>query len=78
GLHVLLDVTGTFVGKCAELCVEYHAAMLFNLKIVSQSDYDAHIQSLKDQGYTRQLGSEYDRNQNLPGPVAPSGAQGNE
>ncbi|MFP3465668.1 cytochrome c oxidase subunit II [Leifsonia sp. SIMBA_070] len=70
--------TGTFVGKCAELCGEYHSAMLFNLKIVSQSDYDAHIQSLKDQGYTGQLGSEYDRNQNLPGTVAPSGAQGNE
>ena len=68
--------TGTFVGKCAELCGEYHSAMLFNVKIVSQAQYDAHIQSLKDQGYTGQLGSEYDRNQNLPGRGAPSGPQG--
>jgi len=70
------DRTGTFVGKCAELCGEYHSAMLFNVKIVSQDEYDAHIQSLKDQGYEGQLGSEYDRNQNLPGTGAPSGPQG--
>ena len=67
--------TGTFVGKCAELCGEYHSAMLFNVKIVSQSEYDAHIKSLRDQGFEGQLGSEYDRNQNLPGTGAP---QGNE
>lgn len=72
------DRTGTFVGKCAELCGEYHSAMLFNVKIVSQSEYDSHIQSLRDQGYEGQLGSEYDRNQNLPGTGAPSGAEGNE
>ena len=65
--------TGTFVGKCAELCGEYHSAMLFNVKIVSQSEYDAHIQSLRDQGFTGQLGSNYDRNQNLPGTGAPQG-----
>jgi len=69
------DRTGTFVGKCAELCGEYHSAMLFNVKIVSQSEYDAHIKSLRAQGYEGQLGSEYDRNQNLPGTGAP---QGNE
>lgn len=65
--------TGTFVGKCAELCGEYHSAMLFNVKIVSQTEYDAHIQSLRDQGYEGQLGSEYDRNTNLPGTGAPKG-----
>ncbi|HEY8281142.1 MAG TPA: cytochrome c oxidase subunit II [Leifsonia sp.] len=65
--------TGTFVGKCAELCGEYHSAMLFNVKIVSQSEYDAHIQSLRDQGFTGQLGSNYDRNQNQPGTGAPQG-----
>ena len=47
--------------------------MLFNVKIVSQSEYDAHIQSLRDQGFTGQLGSKYDRNQNLPGTGAPQG-----
>ena len=67
------DRTGTFVGKCAELCGEYHSAMLFNVKIVSQSEYDAHIQSLRDKGYEGSLGSEYDRNTNLPGTGAPKG-----
>jgi cytochrome c oxidase subunit 2 len=65
--------TGTFVGKCAELCGEYHSAMLFNVKIVSQDVYDAHIQSLRDQGFEGQLGSKFDRNQNLPGTGAPKG-----
>ena len=65
--------TGTFVGKCAELCGEYHSAMLFNVKIVSQADYDAHIQALRDKGFEGQLGSEYNRNNNLPGTGAPTG-----
>ncbi len=65
--------TGTFVGKCAELCGEYHSAMLFNVKIVPQDVYDAHIQSLRDKGYEGKLGSEYDRNTNLPGTGAPTG-----
>ncbi|AAT89313.1 cytochrome C oxidase subunit II [Leifsonia xyli subsp. xyli] len=71
------DRTGTFVGKCAELCGEYHSAMLFNVKIVSQAEYDAHLQSLRDRGYTGKLGSEYDRN-NLPGTDAPKAPEGNE
>ncbi|MCF8528348.1 MAG: cytochrome c oxidase subunit II [Aquiluna sp.] len=56
---------GTYVGKCAELCGEYHSMMLFNVKVVSQSEYDAHIASLAARGNVGQLGSEYDRNQNL-------------
>ena len=39
--------TGTFAGKCAELCGAYHARMLFNVKVVSQSDYDKFISQLK-------------------------------
>ena len=31
---------GTFRGKCAELCGEYHSVMLFNVKVVSQDEYD--------------------------------------
>jgi len=56
---------GTYVGKCAELCGEYHSMMLFNVKVVSQSEYDAHIAGLAAKGNVGQLGSEYDRNQNL-------------
>ena len=32
---------GTFQGKCAELCGDYHSQMLFNVKVVSQAEYDA-------------------------------------
>lgn len=58
---------GTYAGKCAELCGEYHAHMLFNLEVVSQAEYDAYIQSLRDAGNTGQLDSTYNLNQNLPG-----------
>jgi cytochrome c oxidase subunit 2 len=37
--------------------------MLFNLKVVSQEEYDAHIQELREQGYTGQLGVDLNRNQ---------------
>ncbi|MFC0675377.1 aa3-type cytochrome oxidase subunit II [Brachybacterium hainanense] len=54
---------GSYKGKCAELCGEYHSDMLFVLKVVSQEEYDAHIQDLRDQGYEGQLGIELNRNQ---------------
>jgi cytochrome c oxidase subunit 2 len=54
---------GEYSGKCAELCGEYHSDMLFNLKVVSQEEYDAHIQELREQGYTGQLGVDLNRNQ---------------
>lgn len=41
---------GTFAGKCAELCGAYHSEMLFNLKVVSQAEYDKHIADLKAAG----------------------------
>nr|WP_204920495.1 cytochrome c oxidase subunit II [Microlunatus panaciterrae] len=54
GRHNTFDVTptkeGTFAGKCAELCGTYHSAMIFTVKIVSQSDYNAHLKSLADKG----------------------------
>ena len=59
--------TGTYRGKCAELCGEYHSMMLFTVKVVSQAEYDAHIAELKAAGNTGQLDSTYNRNQNLPG-----------
>ncbi|MGX5695348.1 aa3-type cytochrome oxidase subunit II [Agromyces soli] len=62
---------GTYAGKCAELCGEYHSLMLFNVKVVSQAEYEDYIQSLRDAGQEGQLSNEYDRNQNLPGPDAP-------
>ena len=58
---------GTFAGKCAELCGEFHSAMLFNVKVVSQARYDAHIAALKAAGNNGQLGLDLVRNLNLPG-----------
>jgi len=52
---------GTFEGKCAELCGEYHSEMLFNVKVVSEAEYEAYLATLDD----GQLGAEYDRNTNL-------------
>ncbi|MDO9398311.1 MAG: cytochrome c oxidase subunit II [Herbiconiux sp.] len=66
-MYVTPEREGTYSGKCAELCGEYHSMMLFNVKVVSQQEYDDYIQSLEDAGQTGQLGHEYDRNQNLPG-----------
>ena len=62
---------GTYRGKCAELCGEFHSMMLFNVKVVSQAEYDKHIQELKDAGQVGQLSIDASRNMNLPGVVAP-------
>lgn len=58
---------GTYVGKCAELCGEYHSMMLFNVKVVSEAEYLEHTAALAAAGNVGQLSTEYDRNQNLPG-----------
>lgn len=54
---------GTYAGKCAELCGEFHSDMLFNLKVVSQEEYDEHIEQLRTEGNTGQLGVDLNRNQ---------------
>ena len=37
--------------------------MLFNVKVVSQEEYDQHMQELRDQGNTGQLGLDLNREQ---------------
>ena len=58
---------GTYQGKCAELCGEYHSLMLFTVEVVSEEDYAAYIEGQRAAGYEGQLGPEYNVNQNLPG-----------
>jgi cytochrome c oxidase subunit 2 len=53
---------GTYDGKCAELCGEYHSEMLFRVKVVSESEFQAHMNQLRQDGNTGLLGEEYDRN----------------
>jgi cytochrome c oxidase subunit 2 len=52
--HFALTPTreGTFEGRCAELCGVYHSRMLFDVKVVSQSEYDAHLADLAERGNT--------------------------
>jgi cytochrome c oxidase subunit II len=44
------DREGTFVGRCAELCGTYHSRMLFNVKVVSESDYATYLKGPKSHG----------------------------
>jgi cytochrome c oxidase subunit 2 len=46
------DKEGSYAGRCAELCGTYHSQMLFTVKVVSQSEFDAHMQQLRDLGQT--------------------------
>lgn len=49
--QVTPDRIGTFSGKCAELCGAYHSRMLFNVKVVSEADYEAYLQEQIDKGF---------------------------
>jgi len=55
------EQVGTYVGKCAELCGEYHSSMLFEVQVLEQADYDAKMAELKK----GQVGTEYNPNQDL-------------
>ena len=66
---------GTFAGKCAELCGEYHSMMLFNVKVVSQAEYDAHLEKLRALGNTGDIDEAYERLQNLPGTGVKAGTE---
>ena len=69
--QVIPGKIGNYDGKCAELCGEYHAAMLFNVAVVSRADYDAYIQSLRDAGQTGLIGLEYNREQDVTTEATP-------
>jgi cytochrome c oxidase subunit 2 len=62
---------GTYAGKCAELCGDYHSLMLFEVKVVSQEDYDSYIQSQADKGFVGALDEKYNTNTNQPDNKAP-------
>jgi cytochrome c oxidase subunit 2 len=64
-MYFIPQKIGTYAGKCAELCGEYHSLMLFKVEVVSQEDYDAYVQG--DKVIAGQIGADYNVNQNLPG-----------
>ncbi|MCU0271588.1 MAG: cytochrome c oxidase subunit II [Acidimicrobiales bacterium] len=43
---------GTYAGRCSELCGTYHSRMLFEVVVVSQQEYDAHMAELEAKGQT--------------------------
>lgn len=68
---------GTYAGKCAELCGEYHSMMLFNVKVVEQDEYDAYIAGLEASGAVGDITDAYDRLNNAPGVGGSSEQEGN-
>jgi len=46
---------GTYLGKCAELCGAYHSQMLFNVHVVTLSEYYAYLNDLKAKGQTGEI-----------------------
>lgn len=55
------QVEGTYAGRCAELCGEFHSEMLFQVQVVSQQEYDDQMQALRDQGQQGQLPNDLGR-----------------
>jgi cytochrome c oxidase subunit 2 len=58
---------GTFQGKCAELCGAYHSDMLFQVKVVSMADYQAHMAALRAKGNIGMLSNSLSREKVQPG-----------
>jgi cytochrome c oxidase subunit 2 len=48
--QVTPTVEGDYDGKCYELCGTFHSRMLFNVKIVSDSEFQSYLQQLQTQG----------------------------
>jgi cytochrome c oxidase subunit II len=76
--YFIPEKLGTYQGKCAELCGEYHSLMLFQVKVVTPQKYQDYLTSLHDQGKVGLLGNEYNTNTNEPNNVAPVTASGTD
>jgi cytochrome c oxidase subunit 2 len=72
-MYFIPEKIGTYQGKCAELCGQYHSLMLFQVKVVSDADYEAYIAQNKKK-YPGLLGSNYNPNTNLPGTTSQKGS----
>ncbi|WP_231123867.1 aa3-type cytochrome oxidase subunit II [Nocardioides sambongensis] len=63
--------TGTYAGKCYELCGAYHSRMLFNVDVVTAEEYDAYLAELaEDPDHVAEepvLGGEYSKEPYLNG-----------
>jgi cytochrome c oxidase subunit 2 len=73
--YVTPNKIGTFAGKCAELCGTYHSAMLFNVHIVSEADYNAYLKTLVAAGQTGEAKGNAQANSNGPADSSLRGGQ---
>ncbi len=71
--QVVPQKIGTYKGKCAELCGEFHSEMLFNVKVVDRATYDAHIADLKANGQSGTLPTDLGRSELTPDTAAIEG-----
>lgn len=53
---------GVFRGRCAELCGQYHSEMLFEVHVVSEEEFEAHMAALRAAGQVGRLDQSLDRN----------------
>jgi cytochrome c oxidase subunit 2 len=63
---------GVYAGKCAELCGTYHFAMRFEVHVVSEQEYQAHLKTLADRGQTGKI-----KGAAIPNPVGEPGNTSN-
>lgn len=54
-LEVTPNKLGMFAGKCAELCGVDHSRMLFNVNVVTQEEFNEHVEELKKKGQTGKM-----------------------
>lgn len=66
---------GTFSGKCAELCGEFHSEMLFNVEVVDRATFDEQMDELRAAGQTGRLGEELNRRYLITDDNATEGSQ---
>jgi cytochrome c oxidase subunit II len=57
---------GTFRGKCTELCGTYHSAMLFNVAVVSEEEYNTYLKGLAARGQVGEVKGPLDTNAPAP------------
>lgn len=62
---------GTYRGKCAELCGEFHSEMLFTVEVVSAEKYQKHLAELKAKGQTGSLDTNLGRSETPEGGAVP-------
>lgn len=60
---------GTYRGQCTQFCGLYHSLMLFQVKAVSQADFQSWVQQMQNSGNTS--------NSSSVSPRAQAGSQGN-